>query len=313
MAKRVPLVSVLVPTYNGARFLDETLLSIRRQTHRNLEIIIRDDGSGDETLDIARRNAMEDRRITVVAEPANAGGRANYIALAQLASGEYLKYCNQDDLLDPACVATLVTPLVSDPRIALATSTRRLIDASGHELPGRPYTAPLVDRDAVIAGRDVIRHLALRHLNQIGEPTTALYRNGVIDPDRMFHFGGREAGVNVDVFLWSQLLLSGDCYFHRAELSSFRIHDGQFSANDVTFVFGHLEWVQLLETAVESGIVARDAECARSAARLLGALDAVAARVAVSTDIRVQGSQADIAAAASWLRSLVALSELRSA
>lgn len=313
MAKRIPLVSVLVPTYNGARFLDETLLSIRRQTHRNLEIIIRDDGSSDETLDIARRTAMEDRRVTVVAEPANAGGRANYIALAQLASGEYLKYCNQDDLLDPSCVATLVTPLAADPRLSLATSTRRLIDAYGRELPGRSYTAPLVDGDAVIGGRDVIRHLALRHLNQIGEPTTALYRNGAVDPDRMFDFGHCQAQVNGDVFLWSQLLLSGDLYFHRAQLSSFRIHDGQFSANDVTFVFGHLEWVHLLETAVELGIVAPDAECAQAAVRLLGALDAVTARVAVSTDLRVHGSQPDIAAAAGRLRALVSLSELRSA
>lgn len=313
MAKRVPLVSVLVPTYNGARFLDETLLSIRRQTHRNLEVIVRDDGSTDGTLDIARQNADEDPRITVIAEPANAGGVANYIALAKLARGDFIKYCNQDDLLDPACVATLVAPLAADSRIALATSTRRLVDADGRTLPGRVYTAPLIDGNGVIAGRDVIRHMALLHLNQIGEPTTALYRNGVIDPDGMFGFGEYQSKVNVDVFLWSRLLMSGDLYFHRAELSSFRIHDAQFSANDVTCVYGNLEWIQLLDMAVKLGIVARGAQCARTASELLQTLDMVAQRAVASDDPRVQGSGVEIQAAADLLHDLIAESETQPA
>jgi hypothetical protein len=226
-----------------------------------------------------------------------------------LATGEYIKYCNQDDLLAPNCVATLIAPLVTDPEITLATSTRALIDADGAPLPGRTHTVPLIDRDAVIPGRDVIRHLALRHTNQIGEPTTALFRNGVVDPDRMFQLGAHHAKVNGDVFLWSQLLMSGDLYFHRAELSSFRIHDGQFSANDVTFVYGHLEWVYLLQTALELGIVARDEHTGHSALELLNALGAVAQRAAISSDTRVRESAADIASAVGFLRSLTSAAE----
>jgi glycosyltransferase involved in cell wall biosynthesis len=307
MGKRPPLVSVLVPTYNGARFLDDTLLSIRRQTHRNLQIVIRDDCSTDDTLAIARQNAAEDARIQVVETSENLGGVLNYIALGELAEGKYVKYCNQDDLLDPACIATFVKQMENSPRISLATSARRLIDGDGQLLPGRPYTAPLVDEDSVLAGRDVLRHMALNHLNQIGEPTTAMYRNGAVEPARMFWFAGHEAKVNGDVFLWAHLLMSGDLYYHRAELSSFRIHDQQFSANDVTFVFGHIEWVLLLKAAIDLNIVAPDAMCARSAAALLPALHAVAERVVVSTDSRVHGYESEIATATQILRDLASM------
>lgn len=313
MARVKPLVSVLVPTYNGARFLDETLLSIRRQTHRNLEIIIRDDASTDDSVRIAQQNAAEDSRIRVERASVNAGGIENYIALAKSAGGGYLKYCNQDDLLDPTCVETLLGALDRHPNVTLATSTRRLVDADGAPLPDRPYTAALVDRDTVIPGREVLRHLALSHLNQVGEPTTALYRNGCVDPETMFHFGGRHADVNCDVFLWAQLLTSGDLYFHRQPLSSFRIHDGQFSANDVTFVNGHIEWAYLLESAIEAGVVdRRDPACAQSARNLLVAFETVAHRARVSPDSRVHASEGRIAAAAVTLRNLID-PELRSA
>jgi glycosyltransferase involved in cell wall biosynthesis len=307
MGKRLPLVSVLVPTFNGARFLDETLLSIRRQTYRNLQILIRDDCSTDDTLAIARQNAAEDARIQVIEVEENRGGVMNYIALGELAEGEYVKYCNQDDLLEPTCVATFVKQLENNSRISLATSARRLIDADGKGLPGRAYTAPLVEHDSVLAGRDVLRHMALNHLNQIGEPTTAMYRNGAVEPTRMFWFGGHEARVNGDVFLWAHLLMRGDLYYHRAELSSFRIHDQQFSANDATFVFGHIEWVLLLQAAIELDIVAPDAMCVRSAAALLPALDAVAERARVSPDSRVHGHEHEIAAATQVLRELASM------
>lgn len=304
MAKCVPLVSVLVPTYNGARFLDETLLSVRRQTHRNLEIIIRDDASTDETPQIVHRNAEEDRRIRVEHADVNSGGgTTNFVELAKLANGEFIKYCNQDDLLEPTCVAELVSGM-SRPSVTLATSARRLIDASGRTLPARAYTAPLGDRSCVFAGRDVIRHMAVRALNQIGEPSTALFRNGTIDADQLFRLDGQAARVNGDVYLWLQLLTEGDLYFHRQELSSFRIHDAQFSGNETTFVIGNLEWVDTFRYAIELGVIADGAERAQTAANLLAVILTVAARVSATTDSRLRATGREVEAAVSYLRSL---------
>src|ERR1700679_2362004 len=72
---RAPLVSVIIPVYNGAAFVGETIESALKQTYGNLEIIVVDDGSTDGTLDILNRYAANDERVRVIAQ-AN-GGVAN--------------------------------------------------------------------------------------------------------------------------------------------------------------------------------------------------------------------------------------------
>src|ERR1700674_400681 len=66
------LVTVVIPAFNAARTIDETLRSVRSQTHRRLEILIVDDGSTDATPQIVERHVAEDRRIRLIRQP-NAG------------------------------------------------------------------------------------------------------------------------------------------------------------------------------------------------------------------------------------------------
>jgi hypothetical protein len=293
-----PLVSVLIPTYNGERFLDEALLSVRRQTYRNLEILVRDDGSTDGTLEIARQNASEDSRITVIESDHNAGGRANYISLAKLATGEFIKYCNQDDLLHASCVDTLLTAFKANPDVTLATSSRVLIDADGKELPATAYSTPLVQHDAILDGQQIVRYVMLNSINQIGEPTTAMYRNGLVDPDQMFCFGGRQARLNGDVALWLNLLSQGDLSFTHKPQSSFRIHEGQISTSVRARVYGSLEWAYLLEIGLNEGYVSGKDYLERVGA-MIGLLLNAAHQAAISKDPQVDGvvdEAADLAA-----------------
>lgn len=74
-----PLVSVVMATYNGERFLDEQLRSIRNQTWTNLEIIVVDDASTDGTVDILRRHAMQDGRIQIHVSASNQGDRKSVV------------------------------------------------------------------------------------------------------------------------------------------------------------------------------------------------------------------------------------------
>lgn len=91
------LVSVIVPAYNAQRHLDATLRSVRAQTHRELEILVVDDGSNDGTRQIAEHHARADDRITVLVQP-NAGvAAARNLAIAQ-ASGRYIAPIDADDL-----------------------------------------------------------------------------------------------------------------------------------------------------------------------------------------------------------------------
>lgn len=229
---RQALVSVLVPTYNGARFLDVSLRSAERQSYRNLEVLVRDDGSSDESRDIIRHFCARDRRFRLVDDGGRRlGGTGNMIELLRLASGAYIKYLHQDDRLEPTCVERLVRPLSFDTGMAMATSSRHRIDASGQRVPATPAGyLPLQPVSGKLPGEAVICRMATTQTNQLGEPSVALFRNGLVDPSAAFVLGGFPYSYMNDVALWTNLLQSGDLYWHAAPLSEFRVHDGQRSA-----------------------------------------------------------------------------------
>ena len=90
-------VSVIIPVYNAAAFIDRTLASVRSQTHRALEIIIVDDGSTDDSADRIRMHAERDERI-VFLQQANHGVAAARNAALELASSDYVAPIDADDL-----------------------------------------------------------------------------------------------------------------------------------------------------------------------------------------------------------------------
>lgn len=91
------LVSVVVPAFNAEATIDETLVSIRGQTWRALEIIVVDDGSTDRTSEIARRHAQEDPRVQVIRQ-VNAGVAAARNHGIALARGDFVAPVDADDL-----------------------------------------------------------------------------------------------------------------------------------------------------------------------------------------------------------------------
>jgi len=93
----VPKLSILLPTYNGERFLPEQLDSILAQTDPDLELLAIDDGSGDATLDVLRRFAVQDDRIHVIPSEGNSGQNARLIELLGHARGEFIAVADQDD------------------------------------------------------------------------------------------------------------------------------------------------------------------------------------------------------------------------
>jgi glycosyltransferase involved in cell wall biosynthesis len=97
-----PLVSILIPAYNAERWIAETIRSALKQTWRNKEIIVVDDGSTDGTLAIARR--FEPKGVRVVTQP-NQGAAAARNTASSLSRGDYIQWLDADDLLSPDKVA----------------------------------------------------------------------------------------------------------------------------------------------------------------------------------------------------------------
>lgn len=107
-----PIVSVIVPAYNSAAYLAAALESLRRQTLRELEIIVVDDGSTDATLEIARHTAQQDSRIRIVSREVASGrpacARNDAIRIAR---GVYVAFLDSDDIALPTRLEYSITAL----------------------------------------------------------------------------------------------------------------------------------------------------------------------------------------------------------
>ncbi|MGF1494602.1 MAG: glycosyltransferase [Microcoleaceae cyanobacterium] len=103
-----PLVSIVIPTYNGEQFISETLQTALQQTYTNLEIIVSDDGSVDQTLDIVHSFQQQCNWPCSVLTHKNYGLVGNLNFCIQQARGKYIKFLFQDDLLEPDCIAEMV-------------------------------------------------------------------------------------------------------------------------------------------------------------------------------------------------------------
>lgn len=91
------LVSVIMPTYNAAKFVADSIESIIAQTYTNWELIITDDKSSDDTIDILRRYAARDSRIVVQENTVNSGAGFSRNASIAKARGQYIAFCDSDD------------------------------------------------------------------------------------------------------------------------------------------------------------------------------------------------------------------------
>jgi hypothetical protein len=154
-----PLVSVIIPCYNSARYLAETIASALGQTYPRIEVIVIDDGSTDDTPGIARSFP-----VTYLYQ-ANCGVSAARNKGIFRSRGKYVLFLDHDDRLLPEAVATGVRLLEEHPECAVAVGEHRYIGADGTELGYSNKRA---------AGRD--HYLMLLEGNFVETPCSALHR-----------------------------------------------------------------------------------------------------------------------------------------
>ena len=127
----MPKVSVIIPSYNHARYVSQAVNSVLEQSEPDLELIVVDDGSTDESLNILY--SFDDHRMCVI-EQANQGTHAAINAALERASGRFLAILNSDDVYHCQRLEKLVSVLEHDPQVSLAGSHIEVIDANGKTL-----------------------------------------------------------------------------------------------------------------------------------------------------------------------------------
>jgi glycosyltransferase involved in cell wall biosynthesis len=147
-----PLVSIVVLCHNYARFLPEAIESALAQDYPEVEVIVIDDGSTDDSLEVASRYGDGVNVLTQenqgLARTCNRGARE--------CAGEYLVFLSADDRLEPAYVSELLAAVEREPQASFAYCAARLFGAESRVAPSRPFSAFLLVR-----GRNYVNGSAL--------------------------------------------------------------------------------------------------------------------------------------------------------
>jgi glycosyltransferase involved in cell wall biosynthesis len=234
-------VSVLVPVFNGERFLAECLDSILEQDFRDLEVLISDDGSTDGSPEIIKKYVARDARIRWWKNPRNLGLVANSNVCLKEAKGEYIKFVHQDDkLLSPSALRKMVAALDDHPGVSLA--------AGQQHFTGIPFT-PLVlaDQFHCFNGREMILSCFERgSANLMGAPSLTIFRR-----DKAQRGFDERFSDYMDLEMWFHLLEQGDFAYFPEPLGTWRRHSGQQSERNIESGSRHHELLLLISIYCE--------------------------------------------------------------
>src|SRR5438093_2339745 len=142
MSMTTPLVSVVIPVYNAARFVRETLESVFAQSCRDFEVVCSDDGSTDDSVAVITNVASAHRQAVHVVSGQRGGQTVAKNRGAAVAKGRYLAFLDADDLWYPRKLQQQVEVLESDPQAVLVHCDFDDIDEAG-QLLGRRVAAPV--------------------------------------------------------------------------------------------------------------------------------------------------------------------------
>lgn len=136
-----PLVSIVMPTYNRGHMVSRALDAVLAQTYTNLELIVVNDGSGDDTQDVLARYADADRRVRVINKP-NEGIPDTVNRGFREATGDYVTWTSDDNYYHPEAIAAMVEFLEANPDTAFVYTDCRYIDGEGEDLGVREAAEP---------------------------------------------------------------------------------------------------------------------------------------------------------------------------
>ena len=207
-------VSVCIPVFNGAAFIHECIQSVLSQSFEDFELLIVDNASTDNTMEIC--SAFSDARIRIHRGDTNIGALGNFKKCFELARGKLVLLLPCDDLLEPDCLAILVAPLLTNAHIGLAFGRTRVINSVGEFL-----SEPCFAENGLL-NPDQSLNFIVNNFNPIQHP--------LVRRSSYFEHGGfqKKYGCFVDIALWIKIARSSKSIYLAAEVTTcIRLHPTQ--------------------------------------------------------------------------------------
>jgi len=260
MSNAVP-VSVCLPIFNGALYVRDAIQSILNQTVSAQEIIVSDSGSLDGSEDIVREELRKAQAKVIILPTKTCGMVANWNSTIRAASGKYIKFLFQDDVLHSTCLEEMVKLAESDARIGLVFSPRNLVVEPSVEddwiarwlLQHQNLSTAFGILKSNQPGSLLLRSPGLlqQPLNKIGEPTAVLVRRELFGKVGLFNENMRQL---VDMEMWVRLMAASHVGYIPAALSSVRVHARQATSRHTAEEIDRFEKDRLQDTLRTSAI-----------------------------------------------------------
>lgn len=215
-----PWLSVIIPTYNGSKYLAAALNSVVVQEESGLECVVIDDGSTDDTLAIVE-SYQDKLNIKLITKGRQGNWVANTNHALTEATGKYACFLHQDDLWLQGRLAIMKNAIATYPQASLYLHDSVFIDELSKPLG--LWQCPLADQkqaeqDQVISAKEMVERLLIQ--NFIAIPSPIFNRQAVVD------LGGlnKELWYTADWDFWLKLASMGDTYYVPKPLAAFRVH-----------------------------------------------------------------------------------------
>ncbi|WP_233636061.1 glycosyltransferase family 2 protein [Hymenobacter setariae] len=224
----VPKVSVIIPNYNHATYLAQRINSVLVQTFSDIEVILLDDFSKDNSSEIIQTYSKIDSRIRPVFNSSNSGSVFKQWAKGlSFAKGKYVWIAESDDFAEPNFLSTLVPILEQDSTLAFAYSNSLVVDSEGSakepisELKKRIFNTEHWHHDFVSDGKqELSQYLSLQCT--VNNASAVLFRRSSIDEvggvDTNFRYTG-------DWMMYIKLSLIGNIAYRAECLNNYREHE----------------------------------------------------------------------------------------
>lgn len=237
MIETLPLVSVCIPTYNGAKYLQEALHSVKEQSYQNLEIIISDDASSDNTILLVEnfKNSVTFPVKIINHIPKGIGN--NWNNCVKNANGDFIKFLFQDDTLEKKCIEKMLEVALSNKAKVIASKRNFIIEGENQDQEKIKRWIALFGNLQKKLNLDFLNEVAIidetifksenfleQPFNKIGEPIVMLIHKDVFTEIGYF---SSELKQILDFEYWYRILKKYPIYLINVPLVSFRIHFAQ--------------------------------------------------------------------------------------
>lgn len=208
-----PMVSICIPVYNGSNTIRETLMSAMTQSYQNVEILVIDNKSIDNTVDIVCEIA--DERVRVFQNTKNLGMAGNWNECIKKAMGKYIHFLCADDLLSEDCIEEKVKLMEKDETIQMVISSTQIIDEKNNVL----LTRRRYKKNCILDGKKLAKK-SFYVANLYGEPSNVMFRRDLIAKTGIF---ATNTCYTTDWDLWLRISVQGKVGYIDKCLTQYRI------------------------------------------------------------------------------------------